>query len=64
MSLGNMRAHGVRAVLAICQQASCGQSTEGRFDAFPCVRGAVSDHKEVEPRNIRRSEERSELNLG
>jgi hypothetical protein len=26
MSLGNMREHGVRSVLAICQDASCGHS--------------------------------------
>jgi hypothetical protein len=26
MSLGNMREHGVRSVLAICQEASCGHS--------------------------------------
>jgi hypothetical protein len=26
MSLGNMRAHGVRSVLAICQEARCGHS--------------------------------------
>ena len=26
MSLGNMREYGVRAVLAICQEASCGHS--------------------------------------
>jgi hypothetical protein len=26
MSLGNMREHGVRSVLALCQETSCGHS--------------------------------------
>jgi hypothetical protein len=35
MSLGNMREHGVRAVLAICQEASCGHSGSVNVDELP-----------------------------
>jgi hypothetical protein len=30
-----MREHGVRAVLAICQESSCGHSGSMNVDAFP-----------------------------
>ena len=32
MSIGNMREHGVRSVLAICQEASCGHSGSVNVD--------------------------------
>jgi hypothetical protein len=35
MSLGNMREHGVRAVMAICQEASCGHSGSINVDSLP-----------------------------
>jgi hypothetical protein len=35
MSLGNMREHGVRSVLAICQDASCGYSASINVDDLP-----------------------------
>jgi hypothetical protein len=35
MSLGNMREHGVRSVLAICQEASCGHSGSVNADDLP-----------------------------
>jgi hypothetical protein len=35
MSLGNMREHGVRSVLAICQRASCGRAASINVDEFP-----------------------------
>ena len=35
MSLRNMREHGVRDVLAICQQASCGHSGSINVDHLP-----------------------------
>jgi hypothetical protein len=35
MSLGNMREHGVRSVLAICQEASCGHSASINVDSLP-----------------------------
>ena len=35
MSLGNMREHGVRSVLAICQEVSCGHSGLIDVDALP-----------------------------
>jgi hypothetical protein len=35
MSLGNMREHGVRAVLALCQEASCGHSGSINVDSLP-----------------------------
>ena len=34
MSLGNMREHGVRSVLAICQEASCGHSASINVDSL------------------------------
>jgi hypothetical protein len=41
MSLGNMRAHGVRSVLALCQEASCGHAgslnVDDLPDDFPCL---------------------------
>jgi hypothetical protein len=35
MSLGNMREHGVRSVLAICQETSCGHSGPINVDHLP-----------------------------
>ena len=35
MSLGNMREHGVRSVLAICQESSCGHSGSINVDDLP-----------------------------
>jgi hypothetical protein len=35
MSLGNMREHGVRSVLALCQEASCGHSASVSVDDLP-----------------------------
>jgi hypothetical protein len=35
MSLRNMREHGVRSVLAICQEASCGHSGSINVDSLP-----------------------------
>jgi hypothetical protein len=35
MSLGNMREHGVRSVLAICQKVSCGHSGSVNVDDLP-----------------------------
>jgi hypothetical protein len=35
MSLGNMREHGVRSVLAVCQEASCGRSASVNVDNLP-----------------------------
>jgi hypothetical protein len=35
MSLGNMREHGVRSVLAICQETSCGHSGSINVDSLP-----------------------------
>jgi hypothetical protein len=35
MSLRNMREHGVRSVLAICQEASCGRSGSINVDHLP-----------------------------
>lgn len=35
MSLGNMREHGVRSVLAICHRTSCGHSGSVNVDALP-----------------------------
>jgi hypothetical protein len=35
MSLRNMREHGVRAVLAICQEASCGHAGSMNVDDLP-----------------------------
>jgi hypothetical protein len=35
MSLGNMREHGVRSVLAICQETSCGHSGSINVDSVP-----------------------------
>src|ERR687897_116541 len=35
MTLGNMREHGVRSVLAICQDASCGYSASINVDDLP-----------------------------
>ena len=35
MSLGNMHEHGVRSVLAICQEASCGHSGSINVDRLP-----------------------------
>jgi hypothetical protein len=37
MSLGNMREHGVRSVLAICQESSCGHSASINVDSLPVV---------------------------
>jgi hypothetical protein len=35
MSLGNMREHGVKSVLAICQETSCGHSGSINVDNLP-----------------------------
>ena len=35
MSLGNMREHGLRSVLAICQESSCGHSASINVDDLP-----------------------------
>jgi hypothetical protein len=35
MSLGNMREHGVRSMLAICEEASCGHSASVNVDDLP-----------------------------
>jgi hypothetical protein len=35
MSLGNMREHGVRSVLAICQRTSCGRAASINVDELP-----------------------------
>ena len=35
MSLRHMREHGVRSVLAICQEASCGHSASLNVDELP-----------------------------
>src|SRR5918994_848316 len=35
MSLGNMREHGVRSVLAICQRTTCGRTASVSVDELP-----------------------------
>jgi hypothetical protein len=35
MNLGNMREHGVRSVLAICQEASCSHSASVSVEVLP-----------------------------
>ncbi len=35
MTLGNMREHGVRTVVAHCQDVGCGHSASINVDAFP-----------------------------